>query len=40
MRRTLLILLFAIAAVAAPLTFAAPGSVRCGKLLDVRLGGC
>jgi len=38
MRRTLLILLFVIAAVAAPLTFAAPGAVRCGKLLDVRSG--
>jgi imidazolonepropionase-like amidohydrolase len=39
MRRILLILSFAIAiAVAAPLGFAAPGAVRCGKLLDVRSG--
>jgi imidazolonepropionase-like amidohydrolase len=37
MRRILLILSFAIA-VAAPLGFAAPGAVRCGKLLDVRSG--
>src|SRR3984893_12916880 len=36
MRRTLLILSFVIAAVAAPLAVAAPGAVRCGKLLDVR----
>ncbi len=39
MRRILLILSFAIAiAVAAPSGFAAPGAVRCGKLLDVRTG--
>src|SRR5712664_2992172 len=39
MSRILLILSFAIAiAVAAPLGFAAPGAVRCGKLLDVRSG--
>ena len=37
MRRILLISSFAIA-VAAPLGFAAPGAVRCGKLLDVRSG--
>jgi len=37
MRRILLILSFAIT-VAAPLGFAAPGAVRCGKLLDVRAG--
>jgi len=37
MRRILLILSFAIA-VAAPLGFAAPGALRCGKLLDVRSG--
>ena len=38
MRRILLILSFVIAAVGAPLAFAAPGAVRCGKLLDVRSG--
>src|SRR5438445_11311790 len=38
MRRTLLILSVVIAAVAAPFSFAAPGAVRCGKLLDVRSG--
>jgi imidazolonepropionase-like amidohydrolase len=39
MRRILLILSFATAiAAAAPLSFAAPGAVRCGKLLDVRSG--
>jgi imidazolonepropionase-like amidohydrolase len=38
MRRTLLLLSFVIAAVAAPLATAAPGAVRCGKLLDVRSG--
>ena len=38
MRRILLILLWMFAALAAPLAFAAPGAVRCGKLLDVRSG--
>jgi imidazolonepropionase-like amidohydrolase len=39
MRRILLILLLVLAVtVAAPLVFAAPGAVRCGKLLDVRSG--
>jgi imidazolonepropionase-like amidohydrolase len=36
MRRTLF--LFVIAAIVAPISFAAPGTVRCGKLLDVRSG--
>ena len=38
MRRTLLILSFLIAAIAAPLAIGGPGAVRCGKLLDVRSG--
>src|SRR5260370_36857821 len=39
MRRILLILSFVLAiTLAAPLVFAAPGAVRCGKLLDVRSG--
>jgi imidazolonepropionase-like amidohydrolase len=39
MRRILPILSFVLAVtVAAPLLFAAPGAVRCGKLLDVRSG--
>src|SRR5712675_849396 len=39
MRRILLVLSFVILiALAAPLAFAAPGAVRCGKLLDVRSG--
>src|SRR3984893_9994953 len=38
MRRILLILLWMFAALAAPLAFAAPGAVRCGKLVDVRSG--
>jgi imidazolonepropionase-like amidohydrolase len=39
MRRLLLTVLFVLAvAFAAPLGFAAPGAVRCGKLLDVRSG--
>jgi len=39
MRRILPILSFVLAiTVAAPLVFAAPGAVRCGKLLDVRSG--
>src|ERR1700730_2020746 len=39
MRRTLLVFSLALAAtIAAPFAFAAPGSVRCGKLLDLRSG--
>ena len=39
MRRILLVLSFVILiALAAPLAFAAPGAVRCGKLVDVRSG--
>src|SRR5882757_8661300 len=39
MRRILLVLSFVILiALAAPFAFAAPGAVRCGKLLDVRSG--
>ena len=39
MRRVLLILSIMLAVtLAAPLGFAAPGAVRCGKLLDVRSG--
>jgi len=39
MRRTLLTLCFSLAVmVAAPFGYAAPGAVRCGKLLDVRSG--
>src|SRR5713101_7335623 len=39
MRRTLVILSLMLAiTLAAPLGFAAPGAVRCGKLLDVRSG--
>ncbi len=39
MRRILLVLSFVILiALAAPFTFAAPGAVRCGKLLDVHSG--
>src|SRR6266404_49856 len=39
MRRILLVLSFVILiAVTTPLAFAAPGAVRCGKLLDVRSG--
>jgi imidazolonepropionase-like amidohydrolase len=38
MRRMLLTFSLVFAAVAAPLAFAAPGAVRCGKLLDVRSG--
>src|SRR5258706_7481280 len=39
MRRILLVLSFVILiALAAPFAFAAPGAVRCGKLLDVQSG--
>jgi imidazolonepropionase-like amidohydrolase len=38
MRRILLMLLLVFAVLAAPLAFAAPGAVHCGKLLDVRSG--
>src|SRR5258705_6784941 len=39
MRRILLVVSFVILiALAAPLAFAAPGAVRCGKLVDVRSG--
>src|SRR5258706_14974199 len=39
MRRILLVLSFVILiALAAPFAFAAPGAVRCGKLVDVRSG--
>src|ERR1700720_3788133 len=38
--RRILLLVFCVLAImaAAPLVFAAPGAVRCGKLLDVRSG--
>jgi hypothetical protein len=39
MRRTLLLFSFVVASTAgAPFASAAPGAVRCGKLLDVRSG--